>query len=336
MLDRVLGLRFVGIALGHVGREYPNKLDHVMSGPEDVRPPRALHPIFYGSFDWHSCVHAHWLLARLRRRFPGTAEADAVGALFDAQFREENVAAEVAYLRAPGARGFERPYGWAWALMLQGELERHRDAAGRRWAERVRPLAAEFVRRFEAFLPLCTYPVRAGVHSNTAFALLLARAYAAACGDAAFAAVCAASARRWYGGDRHYRALEPSQDEFLSPTLIEAALMRDVLPPAEFRDWLAQFLPAPGDDALERLLTPARVSDRSDGKIAHLDGLHLSRAWCWRLLADAFAPGDPLATRIRPAIDAHLDAGLAHVAGDYMGEHWLASFALLALDPHLG
>ena len=333
MLDRTLGLRFVGIALGHVGREYPNKLDHVMNGPADVRAPRALHPIFYGSFDWHSCVHAHWLLARLRRRFPGTAEADAVGALFDARFREENVAAEIEYLRSPGARGFERPYGWAWALMLQGELARHRDAAGRRWAERVRPLAAEFVRRFEAFLPLGTYPVRAGVHSNTAFALLLARAYAAACGDAAFAAVCAQSARRWYGHDRNYRSLEPSQDEFLSPTLIEAALMRDVLPSTDFREWLAQFLPAPGDEAFERLLTPARVSDRSDGKIAHLDGLHLSRAWCWRLLVDAFEPDEALAPRIRRAIEAHLDAGLAHVAGDYMGEHWLASFALLALDP---
>ncbi len=333
MLDRTLGLRFVRIALGHVEREYPNKLDHVMNGPEDVRAPRALHPIFYGSFDWHSCVHAYWLLARLRRRFPGTAEADAVGALFDARLREESVAAEVAYLRSPGARGFERPYGWAWALMLQGELERHRDEAGRRWAARVRPLAEAFVQRFEAFLPLCTYPVRAGVHSNTAFALLLARAYAAASGNAAFAAVCAECARRWYGRDRNYRALEPSQDEFLSPTLIEAALLRDVLPPAEFRDWLAQFLPAPDDDAFERLLSPVQVSDRSDGKIAHLDGLHLSRAWCWRLLVDAFDTHEALRSRVLRAIEMHLDAGLAHVAGDYMGEHWLASFALLALDP---
>lgn len=196
MLDRDIAARFSRIALGHVGREYPNKLDHVLRGPEDVQGPRALHPIFFGSFDWHSCVHGHWLLARLYRRFAHIPEAAAIRALLDGQFTADKVAGELAYLGSAGARGFERPYGWAWALMLQGELERHVGPEGRRWAQRLRPLADEFVRRFESFLPLCTYPVRAGVHSNTAFALLLARAYAVAADRTDFAALCAATARR--------------------------------------------------------------------------------------------------------------------------------------------
>ncbi|HVC00836.1 MAG TPA: DUF2891 domain-containing protein [Steroidobacteraceae bacterium] len=332
MLDQGLAARFSRIALGHVVREYPNKLDHVLRGPEDVQAPRALHPIFCGSFDWHSCVHGHWLLARLYRRFTHAPEAPAIRALLDGQFTADKVAGELAYLRSAGARGFERPYGWAWALMLQGELERHATPEGRRWAQSLRPLADEFVRRLTSFLPLCTYPVRAGVHSNTAFALLLARAYAAAAGRTEFAALCAATARRWYGGDTDYRSLEPSQDEFLSPTLIEAALMREILPEDEFRAWFHRFLPDAVHGAPATLFAPATVSDRSDGKIAHLDGLNLSRAWCWRAIIADNGAADPLRQRAEQAIAAHLSSALEHVAGDYMGEHWLASFALLALD----
>ena len=328
-----LAERFARIALGHATREYPNKLDHVLTGPSDVRSPRELHPIFFGSFDWHSCVHAHWLLARLYRRFPQLEVAGQIRALLDAQFTAAKVAGELAYLEPAAARGFERPYGWAWLLMLAGELHRHESTEGRAWAARLAPLAAAFVRRFEAFLPLATYPIRAGVHSNTAFALLLARDYAAATGHAAFAELCAVTARRWYGADRVSPAWEPSQDEFLSPTLIEAALMSEVLAAGEFAAWFAGFLPEAAQGLPATLFTPAAVSDRTDGKIAHLDGLNLSRAWCWRRIGAALAPDDPLRGTLGPAIGRHLASALEHVAGDYMGEHWLSSFALLALDP---
>ncbi|MBU6443775.1 MAG: DUF2891 family protein [Alphaproteobacteria bacterium] len=321
---------FARVALGHVTREYPNKLDHVMTGPGDVQGPRALHPVFFGSFDWHSCVHGHWLLARLYRRFPELPEAVQIRALLDAQFTEEKIAGEVAYLARPESRGFERPYGWAWALMLEGELLRHADP---RWAETVRPLADAFVKRFEAFLPLATYPVRVGVHSNTAFTLLLALDYAGAADNPDFAALLKRTARTWYGADRDCQAWEPSQDEFLSPTLIEAALMRRVLSPAAFSEWFAAYLPDVAHGTPRTLFAPAAVSDRSDGKIAHLDGLNLSRAWCWRLIADGLAPADPLRTQLEETITRHVESALPHIAGDYMGEHWLASFATLALDP---
>jgi hypothetical protein len=333
-LTRDLASHFATTALGHVTREWPNKMDHVLNGPEDVKGPRELHPIFFGSFDWHSCVHGHWLLARLYRRFPDLLEAGRVRALLDDQFTKEKVAGEVAYLARPSSRGFERPYGWAWALMLQGELARHPSAEGKRWAAALKPLADAFVARFREFLPLATYPVRMGLHANTAFALILARDYAAAVGDKGFAALCAVKAKDWYRGDSDCRVLEPSQSDFLSPTLIEAACMRVTLPADEFRAWFARFLPHVGSGEPKTLFVPASVTDRSDGQIAHLDGLNLSRAWCWRLIVDGLPAGDPLRAHAEDAIQTHLQSALAHVAGDYMGEHWLASFALLALDPY--
>ena len=325
--------RFASIALGHLTREFPNKLDHVMTGPQDLKSPRSLHPIFFGSFDWHSCVHGHWLLARLYRRFPHMPEAAPIRALLDEQLTVEKATGELRYLEQPATRSFERPYGWAWVLALQAELLRHESAEGRRWAGAVAPLAREFVRRFEAYLPLATYPVRAGVHSNTAFALLLAREYAVEARSFGFAGLCADTALRWYQGDRGCPAWEPSQDEFLSPALMEAALMADVMPKEDFAAWLAAFLPQAASGEPATLFTPATVSDRSDGKIAHLDGLNLSRAWCWRHIVVDLPPSDPLRNRAEAAIDAHLAAALEHLAGDYMGEHWLATFALLALDP---
>ena len=321
------------IALGHITREYPNKLDHVLTGERDINSPRALHPIFFGSFDWHSSVHAHWLLARVYRRFAQLAVAAEIRALLDAQLSAAKVAGELTYLEAPSTRGFERPYGWAWLLMLQGELARHTSPEGQRWAARLAPLAAAFERRFEAFLPLATYPIRAGVHSNTAFALLLARDYAAAADRPQFAALCAGSATRWYGTDRGCPAWEPSLDEFLSPALTEAALMADVLGAGAFATWFAEFLPEAAQGAPATLFTPATVSDRTDGKIAHLDGLNLSRAWCWRRILSALPPSHAVRAVAERAVAAHLASALEHVAGDYMGEHWLASFAVLALDP---
>lgn len=325
-----LAAKFASVALGHVMREWPNKMDHVLTGPEDVKGPRELHPIFYGSFDWHSAVHSHWLLARIYRRFPQGAQAANIRKLLDEQFTPEKVAGEVAYLARPSARGFERPYGWGWALMLQGELARHETEEGKRWAANLKPMADAFVQRFRDFLPIATYPVRSGVHSSTSFALKLALHYAHAVEDAEFENFLAAKASQWHVNDEGVTVNEPSQSDFLSPTLMEAALMKTVFAEGEFRAWFAKFLPK----IPEVLLTPATVSDRSDGQIAHLDGLNLSRAWCWRLIRDAMVPTHPAVAKIDPAIDTLLSSALNHIAGDYMGEHWLASFALLALDPY--
>ena len=331
-LDTPTASRLARAALGHLGREYPSKLDHVLDGPADAQGPRALHPLFYGSFDWHSCVHGWWCVARLARRMPDLPERAEIERRLDESFTPEAVAGELAYLRRPSARGFERPYGWAWALKLAEELGRRDDAAGRRRAAVFAPLAAAFAERFTAYLPLCAYPVRAGAHTNTAFALALALDYARAAGDDALADLACASLHAWHGGDAACQAWEPSQDDFLSPALMEAAAMRRALSPGGFQMWFAEFLPDAGRGAPATLFTPARVSDRTDGKIAHLDGLNLSRAWCWREIAAALDPADPARARAMDAAEAHLEAALPHVTGDYMGEHWLASFALLALE----
>ena len=323
--------RFARAALGHVGREWPNKLDHVMAGAEDVQSPRALHPIFFGSFDWHSCVHGYWLLARLYRRFPELPERKAIRALFDERLTAEKVAAEVAYLAGPQARGFERPYGWAWALMLARELAQHETIEGKRWSAALKPLAHAFVQRLESWLPLATYPIRAGVHANTAFALLLARDYARAVDNTAFAKLLKAKSVGWDVNDYDCQAWEPSGHDFLSSALVEAACMRAVLGREAFAPWLAHFLPRLTAGEPATLFSPAFVSDRSDGKIARLDGLNLSRAWCWRLILDGVTDIGAR-RRIEAAISVHLESALPHVTGDYMGEHWLATFALLALD----
>lgn len=316
--------RFAQAALGHVAREYPNKLDHVLAGDADALGPRALHPIFFGSFDWHSCVHGYWTLATILRLHPDIAEAAAIRALFDDAFTPEKVAAEVAYLARPESRGFERPYGWAWLLKLQAELLVH-DAP---WAGTMQPLADVFVARYRAFLPIADYPIRAGVHSNTAFALALAADYADATGDADFRALLAGKAAAWYGQDRACQAWEPSGDDFLSSALIEALAMRR-LQPDTFAAWFAAFLPDLAQRSPATLFSPPSVSDRTDGKIAHLDGLSLSRAWCWRAVAKDAPPA--IAAVANEAADLHLTTALPHVTGDYMGEHWLASFALLAM-----
>jgi len=330
MLTSELAGRLMAIALGHVTREYPNKLDHVLAGPQDALPPRTLHPIFYGSFDWHSCVHAYWLLARLAHRFPALPQAQQVRDLFAAAITAEQVGVELAYLARPVGRGFERPYGWAWLLQLAAELERQ-DAAGPA-AVALRPLAQAFAARVLEFLPKATYPVRTGVHSCSAFALALALDYAQACGDASLARMISGTARRWYLDDADCQAWEPGGEDFLSPSLIEAECMRRVLPATEFAAWLARFLPRLEHEEPRTLFQPVTVSDRSDGRIAHLDGLNLSRAWCWTNLAAALAAGDPRRAVMRDAASRHLEASLPHVAGDYMGEHWLATFALLALE----
>jgi len=324
-----LASKFARIALGHVTREYPNKLDHVLDSGADALGPKALHPIFYGSYDWHSCVHGYWLLATLLRREPRIPEANQIRALFDEQLTPQKVAGELHYLQRPTARGFERPYGWAWLLALQAELMSHET---QRWAAALRPLAEAFADRYREFLPKAVYPIRTGMHSSTAFALAISHDYAVRAGDKALLAQFTEKVRDWYLADRDAPAWEPSLDDFLSATLVEAECVRRYLPPEEFRAWFVGFLPQAATGEPRTLFEPATVSDRSDGKIAHLDGLNFSRAWCWREIAASLEARDPARVMAEAAASRHLAASLPHVAGDYMGEHWLATFALLALS----
>lgn len=330
-LTKDIAEKFAGLALAHVSREYPNIMHHVMGSAADVIGPRAAHPIFFGSYDWHSCVHGYWLLARLLRRYPDLSAAGQIATLFNERVTETNVSGEMAYLARPEARSFERPYGWGWLLALQSELEQHGNGAGRRAADALHPLAEVFAERFRTFLPLCDYPVRTGVHSSTAFALRLAADYAEPADPDLFA-LMRDKVIAWYGEDHGAQAWEPSQDDFLSPTLMEAECMRRYLAPAAFRAWFADFAPEAAQGRPASLFSPAQVSDRSDGKIAHLDGLNFSRAWCWRSIATALGDAHPVAAPANAAANAHISASLPHVAGDYMGEHWLATFALLALE----
>lgn len=319
---------FAAIALGHARREYPNHLAHVLTAPEDARTPRALHPAFYGSYDWHSSVHAHWLLAQVLHRHPATSHAPDIHALFDEHLTPAAIGVECAYFERPHARGFERPYGWAWVLKLAEALHRLPNPA---WSAALQPLATLIAGRLAAFLPGSPYPVRTGTHYNTAFCLRLAADYAEPL-EPALASALQAAAHRWYGDDAACQAWEPSADDFLSPALMEAECMRRLLPPETFLPWFGRFLPALADSRPETLFRPPAVSDRSDGKTAHLDGLSLSRAWCARHLASALPPGDPRIAALHGLAETHLASALPHVAGDYMGEHWLATFAALALS----
>jgi Protein of unknown function (DUF2891) len=323
--------KFSRLALAHVRREYPNLLYHLMNGPDEVRTPRELHPVFFGSMDWHSCVHGYWLLATLRRLFPGTAEAAETEKLFDEQLTAKKIASEIEYFRQPMRGIFERPYGWAWLLMLAAELHGHRDAGAQKWSAALAPLASEIRARFLEFLPRATYPTRVGTHFNSAFAIAMALEYATELGDAKLRTALFGKALTWYSRDVDCQAWEPGGDDFLSSALMEAECMRRVLPASEFFSWLGRFLPRLARREPATLFTPATVSDRSDGKIAHLSGLNLSRAWCWRGIASALPATDPRRAIAEDAASTHLAASLPHVAGEYAGAHWLATFALLAL-----
>ncbi len=316
--------RFAALALKGLDREYPNKLDHVMNSAEEVRGPRALHPAFYGCFDWHSSVHGHWMLVRLLKQHPAMPGAAEARAILDAHLSPAAIAGEVAYLDQPGRRSFERTYGWAWLLKLAGELRAWDDPDARRWSAALQPLADRFAAQFADFLPKQTYPIRTGVHPNTAFSLHLALDYARAAGDGTLEALLRERALAYYGRDRRGPLTwEPGGEDFLSPCLEEAALMAEVLPRPRFARWLRDFLPG-----LPRGLSPAVVTDRSDPKLVHLDGLNLSRARALYDLAAALGPADPRARALVAAGDRHARASLPFLAsGNYEGEHWLATFA---------
>ena len=326
-LTPAIASQFARSTLGHLCKPYPYKMDLVLNGPEDARIPAEFHPIFHGSFDWHSCVHGWWQVMRLARLYPDLGEAAAIYARADEMLVPAKVAVERAFLERPMSAGFERPYGWAWLLALHAELDRHEGP----WASALEPLALDFANRFRDFLPKLTYPLRVGTHFNISFALVLAGDWAANRDDDLFALITA-KAKGWFSQDRDCQAWEPGGDEFLSSALTEALMMSRVLPNAEFKNWFDCFLPDAAIGRPASLFAPAVVSDRSDGKIAHLDGLNLSRAWCWRAIAAVLGPEHDVSAIAEQAAIQHLDASLPHVTGDYMGEHWLATFALLALE----
>ncbi len=294
--------RLAALALAALAREFPFQPGHVMRHETDWARPSVLHPAFHGCFDWHSAVHAHWLLARVLKRFPHSAHAPAIRALLDHRLSPGNIAAELRYFEAHPA--FERPYGWAWLLALAQER-----------AE-LAPLARKIEDLYLDWLPRQTYPIRAGTHVNTAFALTLALDYARTRSKSELEKMLVERARDYFESDADYPAAwEPGGNDFLSPCLVQAALMRRVLP--DFERWFARFLPKLAGTLLE----PARVSDRSDGQLAHLDGLNLSRAWCFFELG------------LREPAKRHLQAGLEGLeSGHYEGEHWLATFAACALE----
>jgi hypothetical protein len=338
--DRMLraeAAAYAEVALVNIAREFPVMDFYVWNGPDDVPGlPRDATPVFYGSFDWHSCVEMHWLLVRLLRVAGDAVPASAIRTLLTEQFSAAGLAAEAVAVAGRTGAG-QRPYGWGWALSLVHETSAWDDPDARRWSAAMAPFAEALTERFLRWLPKATYPVRHGLHPNSAFGMSRALPYAAQrarAGDAALLDAITAKARAWFGADTDYPGrYEPSGHDFLSPALTEAELMARVLPQAEFATWLERFLPGIVAGQPAALFTPAVVSDSSDGQIAHLHGLNASRAWCWRRIAESLPDGDPRTGPALAAASLHADASLPHVVGDdYAVEHWLACYAVLLLS----
>lgn len=322
--------RFAKLALACVHKEYPNHISHTMNSDADVAPPRKLTPAFYGCYDWHSSVHGHWLLARLIRTFPN---ADFVQPARDAlreSLTAENIAQEAEYLKGQGRASFERPYGLAWLLQLAAELREWDDPQAKSMAENLRPLEDAALERLNSWLPKLSNPVRIGEHDQSAFALGLMLDYARSTGNQDFAALVLSKSRQFFLADRNCPlSYEPSGEDFLSPCLAEADLMRRVLPSREFARWLRSFLPQITRSAAGKWLQPVVSPDPSDPKLAHLDGLNLSRAWMLEGIAAGLPKNDDRLPAIMASLQAHRRAGLAAVTGEhYEGGHWLGSYAV--------
>jgi hypothetical protein len=329
LTDR-LASKLAELPLGNLRREYPNVLAHVLNGPDDIKSPRELHPSFYGCFDWHSSVHSHWMLVKLLKEFDLDQE-DAVREALNETLTAPNLLKEAAYFNEPNRVSFERMYGWTWLLKLADELSDWEDDDGEAWSAALKPLEDVIVDRYMQFLPKQTYPIRLGTHTNTAFGLTFALDYAAVLENEDLHDLIMQRALEYFGEDEDAPIqFEPSGADFLSPALIEADLMRRVLPGKKFVEWFDAFIPSMAQAT--NLLRPVTVSDRTDPQIAHLDGLNLSRAWCMSGIASAL-PSTHRAVRILKASgEAHAREGLANVAsGHYAGEHWLASFAVYLL-----
>ncbi len=329
---------YARVALDNVQREFPHDLRYLVTGPED-RPgrPRELHPAFYGSLDWHSCVEMHWVLVRLLRLAPDRVPGAEARAVLDRHLSESALAVEAAFVADPDNRMFERPYGWGWALTLTEEAAGWDDPDGRRWEANLSGLATVLADRFVEWLPRATYSSRYGVHPNSAFGLSRALPWArrrAAAGDGRLLGAITEAAQRWYADDADYPGgWEPSGADFLSPALVEAELMAQLLEPAEFPGWLDRFLPGIAAGEPAALFRPAVVSDDTDGQIAHLHGLNLCRAWAWRRLAAALPDNDGRREPMVAAARRHAESALDQATGsDYMVEHWLAAYALLYLS----
>jgi len=333
-LNQSTASHFAKLALNCIHREYPNKLDHVMNNDNEVQSPQTLHPTFYGCYDWHSAVHGHWMLVRLLKMFPDMPEAKEIRAAIDKNLSEENIQIEVTYLHQPSRKSFERMYGWAWLLKLAEELHGWDDPDGKRWSNNVEPLAAAIVARYQDFLPRQTYPIRTGVHPNTAFGLAFGLDYARKVGNQELENLIIERSLTYYRRDVGCPAeWEPGGEDFFSPCLLEADLMRRVLMPEEFIEWFHRFLSNLADGEPKSLLEPALVGDHSDPKIVHLDGLNLSRAWCMKGIASALLTDDSVKKILIESAQKHAEDALANVAsGDYVGEHWLASFAVFMLS----
>jgi hypothetical protein len=319
-------------ALDNIGREFPSHVSATMTAPGDFpHRPRHRNPVFYGSFDWHSCVEMYWLLVRLLKLAPDDVPAAQIREALHTRLTHAGLRAEADFMATRHGAAMERPYGWGWALALAAELDDWDDPDAARWADCLRPLSDCLERNFLRWLPLATYPLRTGVHTNGAFGLSRALPYADRQPGGELGRALRAAADRWYRADEDYPgAWEPSGQDFLSPALCEAELMARLLPPAEFPGWLDRFLPGIADGQPRTLFTPVVVTDASDGYIAHLRGLNLSRAWCWRRLAEALPAEDPRAAACAQACTVHAEASLPHVTGDdYMVEHWLAAYAVL-------
>lgn len=321
---------FARLALKGIQKEYPNKPGDVLNSEADIKSPKAMHPAFYGSFDWHSAVHGHWMLVRLLRQFPDIPEAKEIRAALRANLTAKNLQAEADYFSRKNTQSYERPYGWSWLLKLAEELHTWDDADGKAWSKNLKPLADAIVARYLAYFPKQTYAIRSGVHSSTAFGLVFALDYARTVGNKDLVKLIEERARSYFARDVDAPARwEPDGADFFSPSLMEADLMRRVLPAEEYRGWFHRYLPGIGKGEPKTLLEPATVSDRSDPQIVHLDGLNLSRAWCMRGIASALAKDDPARKVLLASAARHAEASLKHIAsGDYVGEHWLASFAV--------
>ena len=329
-VDPALAERFVRLALACVHQEYPNKIAHVMNGDGDARPPRALTPAFCGCYDWHSSVHGHWLLARIARLAPDAPVAAEARRALAQSLTAENLAAEVSYLGGKGRVSFERPYGLAWLLQLGAELREWSSPEARAWAGALAPLETASAARLRDWLPKLTRPIRIGEHSQTAFSLGLTLDWARVAGERATEALVVGRSRDFYLADRDCPlSYEPSGEDFLSPCLGEADLMRRVLAPADFARWLDTFLPALPTDGSPGWLEPGVVTDPADPKLAHIDGLNLSRAWMLEGIAAGLPEGDRRIAGLRAAALVHRAKGLAAVTGEhYEGGHWLGTFAV--------
>jgi hypothetical protein len=335
-LDDNTAARFAALALTCLHQEYPNHLSHTLNNDADVRPPHALTPAFYGCLDWHSDVHAHWLLVRLLRLFPHAAFAAQARAELGRSFTRENIDAEVAYQHTAGRSSFERPYGLAWLLQLAAELRSWDDPDAKRWCETLAPLETEAAARLEAWIPKLAFPIRIGEHDQTAFSFGLVWDWALVSHNAAMQELLRSTARRLYHDDHHCPlSYEPSGEDFLSPCIAEADFMRRVLDPPAFAIWLSEFLPQiPHTRTVNtrkagEWLRPAIVTDRADPKLAHVDGLNLSRAWMLQGIAGGLPAADPRIPALLDAAKRHQDAALPFVTGEhYEGGHWLGTFAV--------